>query len=154
MRDKGLTARQEKFCAAYVKHGNASQAYRESGYSPHASDKSVNELASRLLTNVKIQSRLDELRKEAAGATALDLQTHLATLANLRELATKDGRYSAAVQAEIARGKVVGLYVERIAMSGGLEITEKTDLSLLSADELMVLHALMSKAVAAKQTLQ
>jgi len=149
----GLSAKQEAFCVEYVKSGNASAAYRGAGYSNGASEKSVNESASRLLKSVKIQSRLSELRLAIGEASQVTLQSHLADLLWLREMAAKSGKYAAAVQAEMARGKVAGLYIERITMSGGLDIVEKVDLTALSIDELRVMHMMMEKAGATGQAL-
>ena len=149
-----LTKRQEAFCVAYIQSGDASAAYREAGYSPNLSPKTVNEEACRLLKNPKVSARMTELRMQVAEATNITLGTHLADLLWLREMAAKSGKYAAAVQAEMARGKVIGLYVDRIAMSGGLEVTEKVDLSALSVDELRAMHALMEKAGASGHTLQ
>lgn len=41
------------------------------------------------------------------------LSEHLETLRHIRDLAIKGGNYSAAANAEIARGKAMGYYVNR-----------------------------------------
>lgn len=38
------------------------------------------------------------------------LKNHLSTLANLRDIAARKGQIAAAVSAEVARGKAMGLY--------------------------------------------
>jgi phage terminase small subunit len=150
----GLTPKQEAFCVAYVKSGNASEAYREAGYAPGSSEKTVNEQASRLLRNGKVTARLSELRQDAAQATRVTLESHLSDLLWLREMAAKSGKYAAAVQAEMARGKVVGLYIERLALSGGIEVTDKADLSTLSTDDLRAMHEMLARAGGASRSLQ
>lgn len=57
-----LTIKQEKFCHAYIETGNASEAYRRAYSCAKWKDKSVWEKASVLLANVKVQSRVAELR--------------------------------------------------------------------------------------------
>lgn len=148
-----LTPKQEKFCLGYFESGNASRAYRDAGYSPGASDVTVNKRASEMLKHGGIQGRLAELRQGIVNATTCDLQSHLAVLAVLRELAIKDGKYSAAVQAEMARGKVVGLYIDRVAVSGGLELIEKPDLTKLSEGELVNMLELLRKTGVSEQAL-
>lgn len=61
-----LTPKQEAFVQAYLTTGNASEAYRLAGYSPNASPKTVNEAASRLLADSKINARLSTLREQLA----------------------------------------------------------------------------------------
>ena len=113
-----LTPIREAFCLAYIKCGNGLQAYREAGYSPRMSDKSATEAASRLLRNAKVVARIEQLRAPAAKAAILSLEEHLAKLQELRDAAVSDLKFSAAVTAEIARGKAAGLYVDRTELSG------------------------------------
>ena len=42
-----------------------------------------------------------------------DLKIHLEALAELRNIAARKGQFAAAVSAEIARGKAMGLYQEQ-----------------------------------------
>lgn len=153
MSHPNLTPKQEKFCVLYFEGGNATKAYRDAGYAPGASDPTVNKLASEQLKNPKIQSRLTELREGVAGASVCTLQSHLSTLSNIRELAMKAGKYSAAATAEMARGQVVGLYIKRVAVSGGLDLAEKPDLSKLSETDLVALLEMLRKAGLPEQAL-
>lgn len=54
-----LNAKQEAFCLHYAKTGNATESYKVAYNSK--SERSANVSASRLLSNVKIQRRLQEL---------------------------------------------------------------------------------------------
>lgn len=141
---KTIPPRMEAFSQAYVRSGNATGAHREAGYAPRMQDKTRWEEASRLLKNPKVAARISEIRAEVGAAARVTLEGHVAELLWLREMAALNGKYSAAVQAEMARGKVHGLYIERVV--GTLELTEKPDLSALSPDELEQLEALMAKA--------
>ena len=120
-----LTQKQENFCAAYLEIGNASVAYRKAYPGTRMSDKTRNEAASRLLKNSKVVARLEELRKPVAESAQITLSQHLSKLEELRELAKQYGKYGPAIQAEIARGKAAGLYVERSHIDG--EITVRWD---------------------------
>lgn len=108
-----LTTKQEAFCLAYIESGSASDAYRKAGYSPKMSDKTVWEESCRLLKNPKVAARVQELRQPAAEAAGITLESHLADLERLRDLAKERHQYSAAIAAEIARGKAAGVHVEK-----------------------------------------
>ena len=56
-----LSPKQEKFCQEYLNTGNATQSYINAGYSKTGAEAG----SSRLLINVNIKTRLDELKKEA-----------------------------------------------------------------------------------------
>ena len=58
---KPLTPKQEAFVLAYIKTGNASEAYRQT-YSTNASAKTIHEKASRLLAEGKVRARSEVLR--------------------------------------------------------------------------------------------
>lgn len=67
---KGLTIRQEKFAQKYVECGNASEAYRYAyPISAKWKDKSVWEKASNLMKNVKVLSRIEELKEASRQAS-------------------------------------------------------------------------------------
>ncbi len=120
---KRLTQKQENFCAAYIETGNASEAYRKAYNSVSMSEKTVWEKASRLLKEGKVRARLEELRTPATESAQITLSQHLSKLEELRELAKEEGKYGPAIQAEIARGKAAGLYVERSHIDGEIRIT-------------------------------
>ena len=123
-----LTQKQESFCTEYVKCGNAAEAYRSAYKSEKMKPESVWSLASRLMSNVNIMSRVQELRDAAAKEAQVTLEGHLNKLAELRDMAIEEGQLSAAITAEVSRGKAAGLYTERVKneVSGGLEIRWKS----------------------------
>lgn len=59
-----LTIRQEKFCNYYIETGNASEAYRRAYDCKKWKEKSVWEKSSAMLNNVKVQTRIKQLREE------------------------------------------------------------------------------------------
>lgn len=60
-----LKAEWEKFIRAYVKNGGNGRAAYKAAY-PNATEASAAQGASRLLKNVKVQSRYEELTRKAA----------------------------------------------------------------------------------------
>lgn len=119
-----LTQKQESFCISYIEIGNASQAYRQSYNSANMADATINRKAKELLDNGKIAARIESIRSKAAEAVGLTLQQHLTDLKRLRDMAESSEKYGPAVQAEVARGKASGLYVEKIEHSGEIKTPE------------------------------
>jgi len=109
-----LTPKQEAFCLAYLETGNASEAYRRAYDCKNSKPESVNRLAKAQLDNVKIASRIEELRAPVRERAQLTLESHLARLDELSRKAEEDGQFSAAITAETNRGKASGLYTEKI----------------------------------------
>ena len=62
---KGLSPKQEAFCMAYAKSGNATTAYKQA-YPRIKNDKTAQACSSRLLASAVIQERLKAIREEIA----------------------------------------------------------------------------------------
>lgn len=105
-----LTAKQENFCIAFIEHGNATAAYRTAYNADRMKESTINKRASELLGRGDITGRLDELRQPAIDNARMTLQGHLEALADLRDSAKDSGNWSAAITAEISRGKASGFY--------------------------------------------
>jgi len=91
MKSTDLTIKQEAFCQAYIRLGDKSAAYREAYNTSRLKDKSVNELASHLSSNVKVASRIAFLQSKVAAIaekkfniTAEEILRHLNILRNSR----------------------------------------------------------------------
>ena len=115
-----LTPKQEAFCVAYVdpKVDNASEAYRSAYDTKKMAPATINREAKVLLDNPKVATRLEELQWEAAEAAKLSLTGHLNDLKRLRDAAEVKEKFGPAIQAEMARGKASGLYVDKVEQSG------------------------------------
>lgn len=110
--------RQEAFCQAYSKSGNATEAYKAAGYKPK-SDNAAAANASALLRNHKVAARLKELGdvKEKAGIADADEQKQFATAVVRGELSDRDGKpvpMSVRLKALELLGKMQGLYVNHV----------------------------------------
>lgn len=71
---RALTPKQEAFAVAYIKTGNASEAYRDAYGAGNMLPKTINEKASRLLNAGKVGARINELRLPALRASAVTVE--------------------------------------------------------------------------------
>ena len=108
-----LTPKQEAFCLAYLETGNASEAYRRAYNCKSMSASSIKKEAARLLDNPTIAPALESLRAPAIKAAQITLEGHLADLKMLRDKALEADQFSAAISAEVARGKAAGVHIEK-----------------------------------------
>ena len=118
-----LTPKQEAFCQAIVAGQNQSDAYR-AAYKVGKSTKpeTVNQAASRIMADSNVAARVEELRKPVIAAAQMTLESHLRRLEELSRAAEDINQFSAAIAAEVSRGKAAGLYVEKQEHSGSIEI--------------------------------
>lgn len=114
-----LSQQREAFAQAVASGLNQSDAYR-TAYRVKNTTKpeTVNQAASRLMADSKVAARVAELRAPVAKAAQMTLESHLQRLRELSEKAEESGQMSAAITAEVARGKASGLYVERTELTG------------------------------------
>lgn len=113
-----LTQKQESFCLAYIETGNATEAYRRAYGCAKQKPETINRNAKTLIDNSKIIARLEELRAPAREKALITYESHLDRLRDLSEKAERAGQFSASITAEVSRGKVAGLYIERQQVSG------------------------------------
>ena len=104
-----LTDQQRAFLCEYLTDFNATRAAKLAGFS----ESSAAQSASRLLKRDKVRVALAEFRQEMAARAGVTAERHVLELAFLRDEAREKDQYSAAVAAEVNRGKVAGLYVDR-----------------------------------------
>lgn len=128
MTEGKLTARQQRFAEEFVKDANATQAAIRAGFSAG----SAKVTGCRLLTHANVAREIDRLRVPVVAAVGLTLEGHLRDLERLRNKAEELGQLSAAINAEVSRGKVVGYYGERYSAE---EIAKMTDEELVALAE-------------------
>ena len=145
-----LTPKQEKFCVAYVKTSNASEAYRQSYDAKNMNPNTINRKAKDLIDNGKIAARVRELQAPAAKKVMISLESHLIDLERIRRGAETDRKWSAAAMAEMGRAKAAGIIVEKHEHTGKdgapIALTATTmmqgiDLSKLNNTQLKQLEA-------------
>lgn len=126
--DGMLTEKQEKFVQGIIEGKSQADAYRAAYNTNRMSDKSVWELASRLMNDVKVVSRLKELRDQIAGEKIMSAAKRAQ---RLTEFAT-DADPNVAMKAIDLLNKMTGEYVQRV------EADVKSDINIsieLSDDE-------------------
>ncbi|MCF8185519.1 MAG: hypothetical protein K9J28_01735 [Sulfuritalea sp.] len=145
-----LSPQQEKFAQAVAAGKTLSDAYR-SAYNvrPTTLAKSVHESSSTLMANVKIASRIEELRAPVIARARVTLEAHLDALGVLSERAAARGLYNTAIYAELARGRACGLYAKKAATVS--TSAPAFDLSNLTDEELAELQRLTIKATVGSQ---
>ena len=110
-----MNDRQEKFCREYAACGNATTAAEKAGYSP----KTARTIGSRLLTNVDICKRIQELGKageKAAMLTIADKRRRLLEIVN-----NPDEKTDNILKAIDLDNKMEGVYTNKTELSGGIE---------------------------------
>jgi phage terminase small subunit len=127
---KNLTERQQKFAELLVYNEgrkSPSECAYEAGY------KTRPRQAASELRNPKIAplvvKYIGELRAEIQEKYGINFEKHISELAKLRDDAQAKGAWSAAINAEIARGKAGGLYVDqKLVLSGNLDNMSEKEL--------------------------
>ena len=121
---KRLTEMQMKFAHELVTNEGrktATECAVAAGYSPDAAVVYASKLQSPK-TYPLVVRYIGELRNEYQKKYDVTFQRHISELAKLRDNARESKAWSAAVNAEVARGKAAGLYVEqKIIRTGKLE---------------------------------
>ena len=104
-----LNPKQEKFAQLYVKLSNASEAYRQA-YNSKAKPESVHATASRILSEVKVTSRVEEIREALKADNGITLKNLLEELEEARKTAlqSETAQCSAAVSATMSKAKLLG----------------------------------------------
>lgn len=113
-----LTAKQEAFAQAVATGKTQADAYRHAFNAVGMKPETIHKRASELMASGEVSGRVAELRKPVVEAAQITLASHLQRLSDLSDKAEQSGQMSAAINAEVARGKASGLYVEKIEHSG------------------------------------
>mgnify|MGYP003667811248 FL=1 len=120
-RRKHLTPQQLKFVNLLVYNEGrltATECAVQSGYAKERARSSASELQNSNYYPLVVQE-INRLRKEINEKYRVSLETHMRDLDEIKRIALEAGSYSAAVQAEVARGKAGGLYIEQKIIKHG-----------------------------------
>ena len=128
---KRLTDQQQRFSELYVYNEGRMTPYecaKEAGYAPESARVRASELRNPRRYPLVVKF-IGELREEVQNKYEVTFEKHIKELARLREEALKKGSFSSAVNAEVARGKAGGLYIEqKIIKTGKLEDMSEQEL--------------------------
>ena len=121
---KKLTEMQMRFAYELVTNEGrktATECAKDAGYDADSAHVRASELQNPKRYPLVVQY-IGELREEWQKKYEVTYERHISELAKLREESRKKGAWSAAINAEVARGKAAGLYVEqKIIRTGKLE---------------------------------
>ena len=121
---KTLTEMQMKFAHEIVTNEgrmNGEECARNAGYAHDSARVRASELQNPKRFPLVVKY-IGELREEYQKKYAVTFERHISELAKIRIDALKKGAWSAAVNAEVARGKAAGLYIEqKIIRTGKLD---------------------------------
>ena len=121
---KKLTEQQIKFANLLISEQGrktATQCAIEAGYAKESARQAASKLQNPKLYPLVVQY-IGELREEWQQQDEVTFANHISELGKLRDAAREKKAWSAAVNAEVARGKAAGLYIEqKIIRTGKLE---------------------------------
>ena len=121
---KRLTEQQIKFANLLISEQGrmtATACAIEAGYAKDSARQAASKLQNPKLYPLVVKY-IGELREEWQKKYEVTYEKHIAELGQIRKEALKKGAWSAAVNAEVARGKAAGLYIEqKIIRTGKLE---------------------------------
>ena len=128
---KRLTEMQMKFAHLLVTNEGRKTGYEcatEAGYSEDRSRVTASELQNPRKFPLVVKY-IGDIREEYQKKYAVTYERHISELAKIRIDAIKKGAWSAAVNAEVARGKAAGLYIEqKIIRTGKIDDLTKDEL--------------------------
>jgi len=128
---KQLTPMQIKFAELLVYNEGrltATECARQAGYEEDRARITAAELRSPKKYPL-VAKYIGELREEVQKKYEVTFENHISELAKLREESRSKGAWSAAINAEVARGKAAGLYIDqKIIKYGSLDSLTPTEL--------------------------
>ena len=113
-----MTYKQELFIQEYIKTGNATSSAIKAGYS----EKTAKSIGQRLLTNVDIKKRIEELSQKIANnniMTAKERQEYLTKLINI-----EDVKVSNKLKALDILNKMTGEYIQKLEINGNVKTND------------------------------
>jgi phage terminase small subunit len=126
-----LTEMQRKFAHEIVTNEgrkNGTECAISAGYAEDSAGVRAAELQNPKRFPLVVK-HIGELREEYQKKYAVTFERHISELARIRIDALKKGAWSAAVNAEVARGKAAGLYIEqKIIRTGKLDDLSEEEL--------------------------
>ena len=121
---KKLTEQQMKFAYELVTNEGrktATECAVDAGFAKDSARQYASKLQNPKLYPLVVKY-IGELREEWQKKYEVTYEKHISELGKIRQEALKKGAWSAAVNAEVARGKAAGLYIEqKIIRTGKLE---------------------------------
>ncbi len=108
-----VTERQERFCIEFVRCGNATEAYKAAGYDTK-SDNAAAAAGARMLRNVKVQEKIDELMRKANEGKIMDAAERRIRLSEI----AAESKPIVAIKAIDVLNKMDGVYINKTQLAG------------------------------------
>jgi len=111
-------ARYERFAQGVAKGLSQHEAYKKAGYSPDRPPKAMRSEASKLARRPQIAARIAELQEKHAAKLGITVDHLIRELNDMLMLAKRVKHPAAGVGAILAKGKLLGLIVDRAEIEG------------------------------------
>lgn len=130
MADRGLTIKQEKYAQGLFARLSQREAYKASYNCENMTDKSIDELACVLASNIKVSSRLAELQDMVTERSIWSVEE---ILKDIKAIALDpDAKRFEKLKALELGGKHLGMFTDKIEqkITGSLNLSTKSDAEL------------------------
>jgi len=116
-------ARHERFAQEIAKGRTQAEAYELAGYKPSATTPQA---ASRLLSNVKVAARVEELQLRGADKAVVTIETISKKLEAAFSMADSTANAAAMTGAAMAQAKLFGLDIDRKQIDADISFAWKS----------------------------
>lgn len=124
-----LTPKQEKFVQNIIDGMSQADAYRNSYDVSRMMDKSIHEKASKLMADVKVRSRLQELRDQMMKPSIMTAQERLEWLSEI--IKSEDETTADKLKASDQMNKMQGEYTQKVEAS----VTNAVNINIELSDD-------------------
>jgi len=123
---KSLTQKQENFCLAYIKTGNASEAYRQAYNAEKMKAATITSKAYELMQNGEVTAMIDKLKARAESKAIITLEQRKELLSRFAWEEETDK----SIKAIDLLNKMDGIYIQKnqTEHSGAVGVTFQIDL--------------------------
>ena len=122
-----LTAQQEKFAQLIADGKNQSEAYRQTYDTSNYTPKSVNEAASKVMRNIKVYTRVNELKAKLEAKSIWKRKDSVQVLSEIAKEMEQptSARVSAIKELNLMHGFNEA---QKVTIDGGLDVTWKVNI--------------------------
>jgi phage terminase small subunit len=113
-----LTGKQEKFAQGIAKGLTQADAYREAYDCEDMAENTIHRQAHEVMKNGKVTARVEELKTAIQEELVYSAKQSFDKFNELQELAVVAGNIGAAISAEEKKGKLAGLYEDKVNLKG------------------------------------
>ena len=162
-----LTPKQMLFVTNYVQGTltgkiSASEAARKAGYSENRARQTAHELLNAKMSPFIVEA-INEMKQDLYETSGVSMASHLTALKEMRDEARGYKHYSAAINAEVARGRVAGFYdlknkaedsMDQMSKEELVEILEKYDQQGITHDRGLIIDDDKKSLTSEKRTVE